>query len=86
MNIYGRPFFTDDELVAEIKAYVKAKRQLAHGEAVGVIAGEGRRVEFVRANSGSLDTALEEMLYEARQRGLDIGGEPDSAITVEWNS
>jgi hypothetical protein len=86
MNIYGRALFTDDQLSDEIRAHVKAKRQLARGEGVGVIAGEGRRVEFVKANASDLDTDLGEMMYEARQRGLEIGGLPESAIEVEFNS
>lgn len=83
MNIYGPDFFTDDELIAEIKAYIAAKREVALGGGVGVVAGEGRRVEFTRANAKDIDVALREMAYEARERGLSIGGDADSAILVE---
>lgn len=84
MNLYGREFFTDSELTAEIKAYAKGKRALTMGEGVAKIQGEGRLVEFVASNSHELDHALAEMMYEARQRGLPIGGMPLSAIAVEF--
>lgn len=85
MNLYGPDFFDDDALIAEIKAYAAAKRTLSiPGGQVAVIQGEGRRVEFVGVTgSTEVDTALRQMMYEARQRNLSIGGNPDSAITVE---
>lgn len=85
MQIYGRGLYTNDELIALIKEAVKAKRDLAGGKGVGVIAGEGRRVEFVQANRSELDADIGEMMYEARQRGLPIGGQPESAIAVEFD-
>lgn len=84
MNLYGPEFFDDTALEAEIRQYAAAKKTLAlPGSQVAVIAGEGRRVEFTKVSSGDLDTALREMLYEARQRGMSIGGDPESALTVE---
>lgn len=83
MNLYSRDFYTDDQLTAEIRAYAKARRDLAHGAGVAVIAGEGRRVEFTSGSSSQLGSDLEEMLYEARARGLSIGGMPEHAIAVE---
>jgi hypothetical protein len=83
MNLYSRDFYDDDALIAEIREHARCKRELAKGGSIAVIAGENRRVEFVRSNTGQLDTDLREMMYEARQRGLSIGGDPETAITVE---
>jgi len=83
MNLYSREFLTDDQLVAEIRAHAKAKRELAMGSGVAVIAGEGRRVEFTAGSSTQLGSDLAEMMYEARARGLPIGGMPENAIAVE---
>lgn len=85
MNLYGPDFFTDDELIAEIKQYAKARKDYTLGGQIGVIAGEGRRVEYHAGSSSGLDADLREMLYEARARGLSIGGDPGNAITVEFS-
>lgn len=79
-----RPYIdlTDEELIAEIKAYRAAKRKIAMGGDVAVIAGESRRLEFTRSSSTVLDTELRSLYYEARKRGLDIGG-TGGAIAVE---
>lgn len=84
MNLWGPDFFTDEQLVAEIKAYAAARRKVANG-GVAVIAGEGRRVEFAPVDDQikQLDRDLRSMLFEARQRGLSIGGDPQTAIAVE---
>lgn len=83
MNIYGPEYFDDAGLIAEIRAYVAARRELNITQGVVVIRGEGRWVEFTQVNKANLNTELEEMLYEARRRGLPIGGDPNSAIRVE---
>lgn len=85
MNIYGPEFFDDDALVVEIKAMVAARREVLHGSGVGVIAGDNRRVEFVRANIDKLNSELKSILFEARSRGLPIGdGTGNYAIPVEF--
>lgn len=84
MNLWGPEFFTDEQLVEEIKQYAAARRDVATG-GVGVIAGEGRRVEFAPTPDRIrvLNSDLRSMLYEARQRNLPIGGDPNYAIAVE---
>lgn len=70
-----RPYlsFTDDELIEEIGALFAAKRKVATGD-IAVIAGEGRRVEYSPGNISALAESLRHAEYEARQRGLPIGG------------
>lgn len=84
MNLYGPDFYTDDALVAEIRAYAGARRELATRD-VAVIAGEGRRLEFTNTadQKRGLDADLREMLAEARRRGLSIGGNGGHALAVE---
>jgi len=47
-----------------------------------VVAGEGRRIEYTRSNLSGLDRTLRDLGYEARQRGMPIGG-IGGAIAVE---
>lgn len=84
MNLWGPEFFTDEQLVEEIKQYAAARREVLNG-GVAVIAGEGRRVEFAPTPDRikALNADLRAMMYEARQRNLPIGGEPMNAIAVE---
>lgn len=84
MNLWGPEFFTDDALVAEIKEYAQARKEVA-SRGIASIQGEGRRIEFVGTADSrkSLDTDLREMLAEARRRGLPIGGIGGGAIAVE---
>lgn len=51
------------------------------GGGVAVIAGEGRRIEYTKANAGSLEAELKNLIAEAAVRGLVVtrGG----AINVE---
>lgn len=73
---------TDEALVAEIKSYHAAiGKQSKSG--IGVIAGEGRRIEFTRANIRDARTELRNLLNEARRRGLPIGDGSGGAIAVE---
>jgi hypothetical protein len=65
--------FTDEELAAEIAAYRGAIRKADLND-VGVVAGEGRRVEFTRSNVGSARTALRDMLAEWNRRNGRHGG------------
>lgn len=76
------PELDDAALIAEIVEYRAAKKAVALGGGIAVIAGEGRRIEYTRANSSALDSELRNLLYEARRRGLDIGGS-GGAIAVE---
>lgn len=79
MGLYST--FTDQQLLAEIKEYQGAIKAVAIGGGVGVVAGEGRRVEFVTGNVGAARTELRELVHEAVSRGLmnSSGG----AIAVE---
>lgn len=79
MGLYST--MTDQELLAEIKQYRDALKAVAIGGGVGVVASEGRRVEYVQGNSGEARLALRELLVEAQNRGLieRTGG----AIAVE---
>jgi hypothetical protein len=83
MDIYGPAFFDDAALTAEIQAYVAARRTLAQGGGVAVIAGDNRRVEYVGSNIGDLDQELRNLQFEARKRGLAIGGCAGGSIGVE---
>lgn len=80
-----RPYinYTDDELVTAITDTYQARRTVAAGGLAVVIAGEGRRVEYTRANPSMLNEDLRLMEYEARLRNLEIGG-IGGAITVEF--
>lgn len=68
----GEPL-TDEALLAEIATYRNAIRE-ASTNGVGVIAGEGRRVEFTTSNVQIARDELRELLRVARCRGLAIGG------------
>ena len=88
MNLYGPSFYTDEQLVAEIRSYAGAKRELLRGETAAFksVAGEGRRIEFAPTadQKRALDVELREMGVEARNRGLPIGEEMrGGAIAVE---
>ena len=81
MRPYGPDFFTDDQLKAEFQELSRAKRQALSGQ-VAVIAGEGRRVEYVPTQLGNIERELREIDCEARARGLAWAGDI-SAIAVE---
>lgn len=80
-----RPYinYTDDEIVTAITETYAAKRTIGLGGVAVVIAGEGRRVEYTPASAAGLDADLRLLAYEARVRGLEIGGE-GGAIAVEF--
>jgi len=79
-----RPYadLTDELLIAEIEQYRAARKEAMFGGGVGVIAGEGRRIEYTKTSIRGLDEELRVLYYEARQRGLPIGGS-GGAIAVE---
>ncbi|MBX9814069.1 MAG: hypothetical protein K2X76_05145 [Sphingomonas sp.] len=81
MRPYGPEFFNDDQLKTEFLSYRTAKRQALSGQ-IAVVAGEGRRIEYVPAQIGSIDAELRAIDAEARMRGLAWAGDA-SAITVE---
>jgi hypothetical protein len=76
----GNPL-TDEALIAEIAQFRSAIRK-ASLRGVGVVSGEGRRIEFTTSNLGDARTELRELLRIARERGLAIGGTA-GAIAVE---
>lgn len=79
MGLYGS--LTDEELKAEIAEYRAAIKKAAMG-GVGVVAGEGRRLEYTAGNMSIARTELRELLTEAAARGMEIG-EGGGAIPVE---
>jgi hypothetical protein len=88
MNLWGPEFFDDAGLIAEIKQYASARREVRGGNPATIvrkIQGEGRLLEFapVADSMKNLDADLREMMAEARRRGLPIGGTGSSAIAVE---
>lgn len=81
MRLYAD--LTDEQLLAEISEYRGAIKQVAMGGGVGVVAGEGRRIEYTSGNVGEARTALRDLLAEAYLRGMAIGGDGGGAIPVE---
>jgi hypothetical protein len=82
----GQPL-TNEALLAEIAAFRKALREIALGGGVGVVAGEGRRLEFTKSNAGAASGALRDLLQEAKDRGLDIGSAGGGgSIVVEFGA
>lgn len=72
----------DDALLAEINVFRQAiRKQSLSG--VGVIAGEGRRIEFTNSNISEARTELRNLMAEARRRGLSIADGFGGAIAVE---
>lgn len=80
MRPYPPDEYTDEQLREEWRQYRGARKKLAKGD-IAVIAGEGRRVEFVPGQIGTIDLELREIGVEARFRGLPWGGD-GSAIAV----
>jgi hypothetical protein len=87
MNLWSPEFFNDAELIAEIRQYAAARKQVSNGETAAFksVAGEGRRIEFASTKDqrDALNADLREMMAEARRRGLPIGGTGGGAIMVE---
>lgn len=81
MRPYPPDEFTDEQLREEWRQYRAARKKSAQG-GIGVVAGEGRRLEFTPGQVGTIDLELREIGVEARRRGLDWAGDA-SAITVE---
>jgi diaminopimelate decarboxylase len=80
MRLYAD--LTDEQLSAEISEYRAAIKKVALGGGIGVVAGEGRRIEYAEGNVNEARTALRDLLAEAAYRGLEIG-EGGGAIPVE---
>jgi len=78
MGIYSD--LDDEELAAKI-IQLRDAVETAAGGGVAVIAGEGRRMEYTRANSSGLKELLRAALSERDSRA---GGSPDAAIRVVW--
>lgn len=70
---------TDEELSAKIAKYRQAAEDLDIGEQVAVVAGEGRRMEFTRANSRRLLATLKALIREKDRRS---GTNRNGAIEV----
>lgn len=83
MRPYDPSLYTDAELIAEIKQYQAAKREVNIGGGVGKVQGEGRLVEFTKANAGGIDVELRELYAEAKRRGLGEFSGYGGAIAVE---
>ena len=74
---------TDEALAAKIIEFRDKVELVAAGGAVAVIAGEGRRKEFTRANLGDLKLLLRELLNE-QERRANSGRLPGRAIGVRY--
>lgn len=59
---------TEEWLLAEIAQYREAIKTATIGGGVGVVAGEGRRVEFVSCNAGEARKELRELEAELARR------------------
>lgn len=81
MRPYSPEFYDDAALLNEFQALRSARRAALSGQ-IAVIAGEGRRIEYVPAQVGEIDRELREIGVEARARGLSWAGDA-SAISVE---
>lgn len=67
---------TDEELNAKVSELRDAIEKVSLGGAVAVIAGEGRRVEYTRANSEGLNSLYRLAIIEVEKRanGGRVGG------------
>lgn len=59
---------SDDDLRAKITRYEAAIEEIDLGGGVAVIAGEGRRMEYVQANASKARETLEDLYYERSRR------------------
>ena len=80
MRLYAD--LTDEALLAEIAEYRAAIKKVAMGGNVGVVAGEGRRIEYTAGNIEAARLELRELFAEAADRGLAVGS-GGGAIPVE---
>lgn len=83
MRPYDPVLYSDEALKDEIRQYRAAKREVNLGGGVGKVQGEGRLVEFTKANAGGIDVELRELYAEARRRGLGDFAGYGGAIAVE---
>lgn len=74
----GNPL-SDTDLIAKIIGIRDAIHEQSV-EGVGVIAGEGRRVEYTSSNVGLAKEIMRDLLVVARQRNLQIGGDAPSIM------
>lgn len=81
MRPYPPELFDDAALLAEFQSYRTARKSALSGQ-IAVVAGEGRRIEYVPAQLNEIDRELREISVEARSRGLSWAGD-NSAIAVE---
>lgn len=81
MRPYPPELFDDAALLAEFQSYRAARKAAVSGQ-IAVVAGEGRRIEYVPTQLGEIDRELREIGVEARARGLSWAGE-HGAISVE---
>jgi hypothetical protein len=81
MGAYSDPDqWTETSLRAELAEW-RAARKTAIMGGIAVIAGEGRRLEYSRAQLPAIDCEIKEILAEMRRRGLIAGN--IGAIAVE---
>lgn len=78
----GYDTMTDAELDAEIVELRAAARSLTSGGDVQVVAGEGRRMEYTRANHQDLRRDLNAACREKARR--DPNFDPGNALMVEY--
>lgn len=80
IGLYAK--LSNEQLEAKIEEF-HAAIQKTSMNGVGVIAGEGRRIEYTSANLGAARTELRMLLTEARSRGMTIGDGSGTGIAVE---
>ena len=81
MGLYSG--LTDQELAAKITRYMTAIEEVDLGGGVGVIAGEGRRMEITAANANSARRTLDELILE-RDTRANGGRTPGRAIGMRF--
>ena len=81
MGLYSQ--MTDQELADKISKYMAAIEEAELGGGVGVVAGEGRRMEFTSANLDAAKRTLDALVLERDRRGNN-GRIPGRAIGMRF--
>lgn len=73
---------TDQQLLDKIAQFQAAYEELALGDGIAVIAGEGRRLEYTKRDGRAISNILRECYAEAQSRGLSGYDSRGGAIPV----
>lgn len=79
MSAYS--LMTDEQLLAELTEWRAARKKAVMG-GVAVVAGEGRRKEFFRSDTGAIEIEIGRIERECARRGL-IDRAPGGALQVD---